>query len=91
MIKRNTNKDLISLLEKEQKDIKLEKEQVSSKLFPYELKGLDDWKKYLRGKFFEEEKIIVPWYKMVSYLNGNRTEAGHSYKTMVDIVKSILY
>jgi len=21
-------------------------------MFPYELKGLDDWKKYLRGKFF---------------------------------------
>ncbi len=51
-------------------------------MFPYELKGLDDWKKYLRGKFFEEEKTISLWYRMVSYLNGNKAKPNESYKTM---------
>ena len=54
LIKKSSMKDLISLLEKERKDIKQERDAISNKMFPYELKGLDDWKKYLRGKFFEE-------------------------------------
>lgn len=60
-------------------------------MFPYELKGLDDWKKYLRGKFFEEEKTILLWYRMVSYLNGSRAAANQNFKSMADSVKSILY
>ncbi len=51
-------------------------------MFPYELKGLDDWKKYLRGKFFEQEKTIALWYRMVTFLNGNRTKTIENYKTM---------
>lgn len=60
-------------------------------MFPYELKGLDDWKKYLRGKFFEEEKTISIWYRMVTYLNGSRPQLNQNYKAMSDSVKSILY
>ena len=60
-------------------------------MFPYELKGLDDWKKYLRGKFFEEEKTIGMWYRMVLYLNGSKVMGSQSYKSMTDTVKSILY
>ena len=51
-------------------------------MFPYELKGLDAWKKYLRGKFFEQEKTIALWYRMVTFLNGNRTKTIENYKTM---------
>lgn len=50
--------------------MKNDRDFVTSKMFAYELKGLDDWKKYMRGKFFEEEKTIALWYRMVSYLNG---------------------
>lgn len=60
-------------------------------MFPYELKGLDDWKKYLRGKFFEEEKTIALWYRMVSFLNGNKTKPNENYKAMTEAVKGILY
>ena len=60
-------------------------------MFPYELKGLDDWKKYLRGKFFEEEKTIEIWYRMVGYLNGNKVGGSQSYKVMTETVKGILY
>lgn len=49
---KSDKKDLVALFEKEMKDVKQEKENISAKMFPYELKGLDDWKKYLRGKFF---------------------------------------
>ena len=91
LIKRSSMKDLVALLEKERKDIKQERDSISNKMFPYELKGLDDWKKYLRGKFFEEEKTIVLWYRMVCFLNGSRVGGNQSYKTMADTVKSILY
>ena len=73
------------------KDIKNEKDAISSRMFPYELKGLDDWKKYLRGKFFEEEKTIGIWYRMVVYLNGSKGAQNQNYKSMTDTVKSILY
>ena len=88
---KTSRKDLGSLLEKESREIKMEKESISNKMFPYELKGLDDWKKYLRGKFFEEEKTIGIWYKMVCYLSGSRSQGGQSYKSMADSVKNILY
>lgn len=91
MVKKCGSKDLASLLEKERKDIKQEREAISNKMFPYELKGLDDWKKYLRGKFFEEEKTILLWYRMVCYLNGNRAASNQSFKSMADAVKGILY
>jgi hypothetical protein len=52
------------------KDIKADKDFVTSKMFAYELKGLDDWKKYMRGKFFEDEKFIALWYRMVNFLNS---------------------
>lgn len=55
------------------------------------MKGLDDWKKYLRGKFFEEEKTISLWYRMVSFLNGNKVKPNESYKVMTEAVKGILY
>ncbi len=64
------------------KGIKAEKENISGKMFPYELKGLDDWKKYLRGKFFEEEKTIGLWYRMVSFLNGSKIKPNEGYKVM---------
>ncbi len=60
-------------------------------MFPYELKGLDDWKKYLRGKFYEEEKTINLWYRMVSFLNGSKVKSNENYKNMTESVKSILY
>ena len=40
-------------------------------MFAYELKGLEDWKKYLRGKFFEEDNTIMYWFKLVTFLNGS--------------------
>lgn len=91
--KRTQTQDLASMLEKERKDIKNEKDAISNKMFPYELKGLDDWRKYLRGKFFEEEKTILVWYRMVSYLNAGKLSglAQLGFKPMADTVKGILY
>ena len=91
LVKKCSSKEIAALLEKERKEIKQERDTISSKMFPYELKGLDDWKKYLRGKFFEEEKTIQLWYRMVSYLNGGKAGANQSFKAMADSVKSILY
>ncbi len=34
--------------------MKNDRDFVTSKMFNYQLKGLDDWKKYMRGKFFED-------------------------------------
>lgn len=91
ILSKSQKKDLLALFQKQLKDVKLEKENISSKMFSYQLKGLDDWKKYLRGKFFEEEKTISLWYRMVSYLNGNKAKPNENYKTMTEYVKSILY
>ena len=60
-------------------------------MISYEQKGLDNWKKYLRGKFFEQEKTIGIWYKMVCFLNGTKFQANQSSKGMADSVKNILY
>jgi hypothetical protein len=81
-------------LEKEMKDMKNEREFVTSKMFSYELKGLDDWKKYMRGKFFEDEKTIGLWYRMVTFLNGTQPypmNANLTYTQMAECVKTILY
>lgn len=43
----------MAIFEREMSAIKEEKNNITNKMFPYQLKGLDDWKKYLRGKFFE--------------------------------------
>ena len=52
LLQRPFRKEIIEILDKELKDMKNEREFVTSKMFSYELKGLDDWKKYMRGKFF---------------------------------------
>lgn len=74
--------------------MKNDREFVTSKMFSYELKGLDDWKKYMRGKFFEDEKTIGLWYRMVTFLNGTQSyplNANLTYTQMAECVKSILY
>lgn len=53
--------------------MKSDRDFVTSKMYSYELKGLDDWKKYMRGKFFEDEKTISLWYRMITFLNGSQT------------------
>lgn len=60
-------------------------------MFAYELKGLEDWKKYLRGKFFEEESTIIYWFKMVTYLNGSYGVYNLNQNSPAEIVKQILY
>lgn len=59
-------------------------------MYAYELKGLEDWKKYLRGKFFEDENSIGLWYRMVTYLNGNYGQSNDK-NAYSDVVKQILY
>jgi hypothetical protein len=62
-------------------------------MFTYEQKGLEDWRKYLRGKFFEEEKTVQLWYRMVLYLNGTYSsfQANMPSKAMVEAIKAVLY
>jgi hypothetical protein len=60
-------------------------------MFAYELKGLEDWKKYLRGKFFEEDNTIIHWYRMVTFLNGTYGSYNLNQSTPAEIVKQILY
>jgi hypothetical protein len=60
-------------------------------MFAYELKGLEDWKKYLRGKFFEEEATISYWFRMVTFLNGSYGSYNLAQISPAEIVKQILY
>ena len=60
-------------------------------MFAYELKGLEDWRKYLRGKFFEEDGTILFWFKMVTFLNGTYHAHNLAQTQPADIVKQILY
>lgn len=53
MTNRTSRREISELLEKETREIEAERDMINSKMFAYELKGLEDWKKYLRGKFFE--------------------------------------
>lgn len=49
---RTSKKEVQEILERETKDIEAERDMINSKMFAYELKGLENWKQYLRGKFF---------------------------------------
>lgn len=43
-------------------------------MFPYELKGLDDWKKYLRVNSLKKKRLLfygTGWYP----LNGAKTKS----------------
>lgn len=72
--------------------MKNDRDFITSKMFSYELKGLDDWKKYMRGKFFEDEKTITLWFKMITFLNGSHPFGSSlSSSQMAETVKSILY
>ena len=90
--KTSTN-DLRSILDKEIQDIKAELDSINSKMFSYEQKGLEDWRKYMRGKFFEEEKTIHLWYNMINFLNGSSPnyQSNNSTKSMIESIKAILY
>ena len=88
---KNTRKDLNEIIDKELRDIENEREIINSKMFAYELKGLQDWKKYLRGKFFEEDNTIVYWFKMVTFLNGNYGTYNQNQLNLAEVVKQILY
>ena len=60
-------------------------------MFAYELKGLEDWKKYLRGKFFEEENTIMYWFKLVTFLSGSYGSYNLNQIAPAEVVKMILY
>ena len=48
---KTARREISELLERESKEVETELELINSKMFAYELKGLEDWKKYMRGKF----------------------------------------
>ena len=79
------------MMEKEIKDIEVERDLINSKMFAYELKGLEDWKKYLRGKFFEEDSTIMYWFKLVTFLNGSYGSYNLNQISPAEVVKMILY
>ena len=56
----------MEILDKELKEAKQEKDIISSKMYAYELKGLDDWRTYLKGKYFETDSE-VPSFEPSSY------------------------
>lgn len=86
------NGEVKNILANELREIKREHETLSKKMFSYELKGIEDWKKYLRGKFFEEESTINLWYRMVCFMDSRTCSSGNmNYKSMAEAIKSILY
>ena len=86
------NSEVKGILATELREIKREHEGICKKMFSYELKGIEDWKKYLRGKFFEEENTIGLWFRMVCFMNGkNASTANLNSKSMSDLIKTILY
>ena len=88
---RCSRKEVGELLEREMREVEAEREMINSKMFAYELKGLEDWKKYLRGKFFEEESTILAWFKMVTFLNGSYGSYNLAQTSPAEVVKQILY
>lgn len=80
------------ILASESRELKKEQDNLSKKMFSYELKGIEDWKKYLRGKFFEEESTINLWFRMVCYLDNRSSNSGSmTTKQMAESIKSSLY
>ena len=91
LLSKSNRKELSQLFQKELKDLEQERQSINTKMFAYELKGLEDWKKYLRGKFFEEESTISYWFKMVTFLNGTYGTYNLNQISPAQIVKQILY
>ena len=48
------NSEIKGILASELRESKRQQEALGKKMFAYQLKGIEDWKKYLRGKFFEQ-------------------------------------